>query len=193
MTIFTLEWQFPWQHLILPLSFYDCDCFTTHLCDVLLVQDRSKKANNNLLGVCNTFNNYTFSLFDHCCHFNCLAICSWWFILWTQYIYIYYTCIYRVKLKDYFLWDQDKDKEEKKDRDKKDKDKEIKVPKKKEEAPKKKEEVIKKKEDKLKWKRKKMVPSGNKAEQSIAILYLSHNDPYRYILTKMSLKIFTIY
>ena len=91
-------------------------------------------------------------------------------------------------MKDYFLWDQDKDKEEKKDRDKKDKDKEIKVPKKKEEAPKKKEEVIKKKEDKLKWKRKKMVPSGNKAEQSIAILYLSHNDPYRYIVTKMSLK-----
>ena len=42
-------------------SLDDCSCFTTHLCNVLLVQDHNKEDNNNLLRVCNTFNKYRIS------------------------------------------------------------------------------------------------------------------------------------
>ena len=35
---------------------------------VLLVQDHSKEDKNNLLRVCNTFNKYTFSLFNQVSH-----------------------------------------------------------------------------------------------------------------------------
>ena len=52
----SLIWEW---HVDLLISVGDCSCPTTHLCDVMLVQDHSKEDDTNLLRVCNTFNKYT--------------------------------------------------------------------------------------------------------------------------------------